>query len=874
MTHVVVTGDLVVDVSLALPPTTFRGHRDVVGTTIAEAYPGGAWHLAEMVRLACADPGTEVEISAPLKPEGDPREWGPGTARHAYAVWAQYDRVNGKPKTGKVWRIREFLGCEPAPPDVTPNLDPDPPDPDVLVIDDLGLTFRDTESAWPNALGKNGNPRRIVLKTSLAPDRCELWRCLLDRFADRVTVVLGASALHARGAAVSGTFSWDRTIGELRDELEQGGCRRDLALVRRAIAYFDLAAAAEITRVSSHGPSEPQDELLPYGRLARFVFHPAEMEGVYRLRRPGTVSGVGSILTAAVARHEVAPDTYPLFIALGRGLAAARSEHEIGSGAGPDPDADAAHEVLATTFHPPSDAKEPADLFRCAVPTSWFEDESSTDTWRDLLELTTGEGYEFVAAKAADIVRRGLQGGLHGVPSVRYGNFVTVDREEIERFNAIRNLIRSYDQTPREKRPLSIAVFGPPGSGKSFAVKQLARELFGADQEVLEFNLSQVQSTEELHTAFHIVRDASVRGRVPLVFWDEFDTGKKRWLSHFLAPMQDAEFHAGPVVHPLGRAIFVFAGGTAKTFAEFDLSKDNDEEFINVKGPDFVSRLRGYINIKGVNRPEGQTDIAHLIRRAIILRATLEKDARHLIDRETGLAAISGGVIEGFLRVDEYLHGARSLTAIVGMSDHADSRIFGPAQLPSTELLNIHVAPDFHNFVCLEELSAPAIEALASGFHEAWCPKRENEGWTYGVPRDDEKKIHDRLKPYDTLTEAWKEDNRLPARLTRAKLRSVGCGIVSTADALPAHTFTDAETEHLIRLEHDIWVRDHLLRGYEYAPVTNESLRLHRDVVPFDQVPSNDVDLDRVIVDSIAPTLKKAGFKVVKVENSTDRAAG
>jgi hypothetical protein len=867
MAQIVVTGDLVVDVSLALPPTTFRGHRDVVGTTVAESYPGGAWHLAEMVRLACADRQSDVEIVAPRKPKGRPQNWSPTVAQHAYAVWAQHDQVTGKPSLGKVWRIREFLGCEPAPKDVKPKLDQDPAKPDVLVIDDLGLSFRNTESAWPEALRDGGEPTRIVLKTSLPPDRCKLWRCLLDRFADKVTVVLAASMMQARGAAVSGTFSWDRTIGELREELDQGGSRRDLALLRRVIAYFDLAGAAEITRVSSRGPSAPRDELLPCGQLQRFVFHPAEMEGMYRLRRPGTGFGVGSILAAAVVRHEFEPETYPMFIALGRGLAAARLEHEIGSGAGLDPDADAAHQAVKNTFHPAKDAKEPADLFRCAVPAARFQDTNSGDGWRGLLELTTGEGYEFVAAKAVDVVRRGVGRALHGVPSIRYGNFVTVDREEIERFNAIRNLICAYDQMPREKRPLSIAVFGPPGSGKSFAVKQLARELFGADQEVLEFNLSQIHSTEELHTAFHIVRDASVRGRVPLVFWDEFDTGNKRWLAHFLAPMQDAEFHAGPVVHPLGRAIFVFAGGTAKTFAEFDLSKDNNEDFKNVKGPDFVSRLRGYINIKGVNRQEGQVDVAHLIRRAIILRATLEKDAGHLIDRETGLAAVSGGVIEGFLRVGEYLHGARSLTAIVGMSNLADSRVFGPAQLPSVELLNIHVAPDFPHYVCIEELCAPAIEALARGFHEAWCAQKIEDGWTYGVPRDDNKKIHDRLKPYDALTEAWKEDNRLPARLTRAKLRSVGCRIVSTADALPEHLFTDAEKDQLIRLEHDIWTRDHLLRGYEYAPVTDENLRLHRDVVPFDQVPANDVDLDRVIVESIAPTLKEAGFKIVKAED-------
>jgi DNA replication protein DnaC len=99
-----------------------------------------------------------------------------------------------------------------------------------------------------------------------------------------------------------------------------------------------------------------------------------------------------------------------------------------------------------------------------------------------------------VAAKVLEVVLRGAEEGLRAVPKARYGAFLTVDREEIERINSIRSLITSYRTNPADRRPLSIAVFGPPGSGKSFAIKQLGVELLGKAQTVLEFNLSQFGS--------------------------------------------------------------------------------------------------------------------------------------------------------------------------------------------------------------------------------------------------------------------------------------------------------------------------------------------------------------------------------------------
>ena len=73
------------------------------------------------------------------------------------------------------------------------------------------------------------------------------------------------------------------------------------------------------------------------------------------------------------------------------------------------------------------------------------------------------------------------------------GAWSSVDRIEIESMRSLRNIISEYLATPRKGRPLNVAVFGPPGSGKSFAIKQMAKEGLSttARMDILEFNLSQ-----------------------------------------------------------------------------------------------------------------------------------------------------------------------------------------------------------------------------------------------------------------------------------------------------------------------------------------------------------------------------------------------
>ncbi len=849
MKNIVVSGDLIRDYSLIKSPRSPSWFLEAVPHTLLRESRGGAWYLGDLVGLACSDLEARIAVPDPGRP-----------GRRAYTIWTRHARVRGD--KAEVWRVSEFLGCEPAPEGAAADQGADPGPADLLVLDDLGLDFRARPELWPAGLGDGPPPAAVVLKHSQPVAQGPLWDRLVESFADRLTVVLPASALRVREAKIQDSLSWDLTIEETARELEEGASALDLGRARRVVVQFGAAGAASFSR-------EPGQDRV---RFERFLYHPELLEATWNTRHPGRMFGLLSCLAAAVARHAVEPPSYPLFIAMGRGLRAGQAIHELGGGSGSF-DPDLAREDIRAIYHPRPAAgraaPEPAAAFFAGFPHSILADpvmRRQPALQSDLLRDLAGTGPEYLAARGTEVVLRGPGRALAAAPRARYGGYLTADREEIERINAIRALIQSYLQNPADRRPLSIAVFGQPGSGKSFAIKQLATELFPG-QKPIEFNLAQWERPAELHAAFHQVRDACLLGQIPLVFWDEFDSGGLRWLKPFLAPMQDAEFQQASRAHHLGRAIFVFAGGTCADFDSFDRSLHPDpavrDEFRKVKGPDFVSRLRTHLNIKGPN--PGERDPDWLIRRAILLRTLLERHWPRLID-PGGNAAVSPSVIRGFLRVERYLHGARSLEMVVSAS--RPGARFDPAALPGEDILRSHVTPDFIRHVAEGELELPVIEALAEACHAGWYRVREEDGWSFGSPRDDARRLHPMMRPYAELSEEDKEKSRITARLTNAKLLEIGRRIVRfTPDDQkrpPDVTLSEAERDRLMEIEHDIWLRDRLLQGYQYAPVTDESLRLHRDVVPFrDQLPE-DRRLDQAIAEAIPATLARRQYKLVE----------
>lgn len=274
---------------------------------------------------------------------------------------------------------------------------------------------------------------------------------------------------------------------------------------------------------------------------------------------------------------------------------------------------------------------------------------------------------------------------------------IIVDRREIEGIRTIQRLIEEhFDQIQKKKadRPLSIAVFGPPGSGKSTAVRRIIQMTDQGnpkiETKILTFNLSQFTSVSELNEAFKKIADAITATQVPIVFFDEFDARLGNdalgWLKFFLAAMEDGEYQGSTVKH----AIFVFAGGTSSTFSEFSLAgrQESDQliRFSQAKAPDFVSRLKGHLNVVGINNVDPDDEL-YLIRRAILIRdvLTVEQDLK-----KGELARIDPEMLDAVLHVPEYKHGGRSARMLLQMCMTHGRRVAMSA-VPPVHQLNMQV---------------------------------------------------------------------------------------------------------------------------------------------------------------------------------------
>ena len=72
------------------------------------------------------------------------------------------------------------------------------------------------------------------------------------------------------------------------------------------------------------------------------------------------------------------------------------------------------------------------------------------------------------------------------------------------------------------------------------------------------------------------------------------------------------------------------------------------------------------------------------------------------------------------------------------------------------------------------------VEALARGVHEQWAAARTKESWQYGPARDDRKKCHPCLIPYEELPESEREYDRISAVTTLKLIKKFGFDIVKT----------------------------------------------------------------------------------------------
>jgi hypothetical protein len=849
---------------------------------------GGAALIADLIEEVAATlraGGLGVEVDRVRAPE---REILPGDPRldHSYAVWSRFPRSRGE-RARTVWRVEEFLGLDRAR-DLgaargCKEATGDPPEADLVVLDDADLGFRASEECWPKALGLSQEAGRkqlpwVLLKMAQPVAQGELWKSLLRDCAERLVVVMTLNDLRLSEVKISRELSWERTAGDLASELIRHPAVNGLVHCAHVVVSLQTGGAVLLSRRGGLA-----------GRLDRLerpdcyaIFDPEAIENSWAEQHPGAMIGYTSCLAAGIARELLlAPEEPDVQSGVRGGLSAARALHLRGFG-----DEERERGRAGLVFPARAIAEKLAgehsefELARIEQPTP--------ESWT-ILESRYPEGLETVAQS---IALEGIEPVLKGVPLGRFGNFATVDRGEIEGFRSIRALIREYDSEPAT-RPLNIAVFGPPGAGKSFGVKAVAKSTLERDRiEALEFNLSQMNDPSDLADALHQVRDAGLRGKLPFVLWDEFDGdfagARFGWLRHFLAPMQDGSFQEGQIVHPIGKAIFVFAGGTSARLQDF--AGNRSAEFRLAKGPDFVSRLKGHVDVVGPDPRAGdpEADPYYRLRRAILLRAILLRDRPNLFEHDGGSARleIDSGVLRAFLEVGSYRHGARSLETIVSMSVlHGKSR-FERSALPAAEQLGAHV--DAREFLALVERYVPEgelLERLAEAVHLGYCADMLAQGYEWGgspaylashglrASASPDKGPHPSLVDYADLPADGKEQNRGNARDLAHKLVLLGYSLREDAPAgAPAVCFkrSDPRVELLAKSEHERWLQAKLKAGWRYGKPRNDEQRVHPSVRAWEDLPDEEKQKDRLLVLEIPQIVASAGMTLARCEGPVE----
>jgi hypothetical protein len=166
-----------------------------------------------------------------------------------------------------------------------------------------------------------------------------------------------------------------------------------------------------------------------------------------------------------------------------------------------------------------------------------------------------------------------------------------------------------------------------------------------------------------------------------------------------------------------------------------------------------------------------------------------------------------------------------------------------------------------------ERLVQDRHDVLARAIHDHYFEGRLDEGEIVGTRAS--------LQEWEDLAETIRDDNRLVADCYRLKLRDIGAQLGPRSDT--GFRLDETEIEELSRAEHDRWMAAKLIDGWRHAPVRDDGLRHHPDIVPYDALSERIRDLDREqirLMTRLLSTTGQAPRRILSVAIRASAAAG
>jgi hypothetical protein len=473
----------------------------------------------------------------------------------------------------------------------------------VIVLNDKALEFRELDFSWLDEF--KGKPNiQIVLAmenwfekggstTDGRDSRKNLWNKVVANFSDKTIVIVSAATLRANGLPMRYLCPIEQTADELANHMTH--------------PFFSelMRCRHLIVPLGTHGVLHLDSNNKTFN--ATFYFLPFVKNNIDRLRlmrkseQFGTMSGDRSILIASLSRelaHQLSINTdissepeeadkkISAGIETGLFLTLLRwNDHLINGFQGPTWKDGTLQPPLLSPFSNvfkdkgtvtdngtvTDDGKEEDKIMLASLQVKLDKRPQSSRVSGIIKRCGSREKFEDLLVR---IVRLGLDGAdrwlrepqsgcpdaknkdvkeavknqgafITCIPYGAFGKLVTIDSQEFANYFDIYMLMVKYMEDKTWMTPLCLAVFGPPGTGKNFTIKEIMKTAQKTEAEnPLVFNLSQFESLNDLTTAFHLVQHrALAKKEVPLIIFDEFDTNFEHeelgWLKYFLEPMQD-----------------------------------------------------------------------------------------------------------------------------------------------------------------------------------------------------------------------------------------------------------------------------------------------------------------------------------------------
>ena len=174
--------------------------------------------------------------------------------------------------------------------------------------------------------------------------------------------------------------------------------------------------------------------------------------------------------------------------------------------------------------------------------------------------------------------------------------YCTLDDRHILDIRTISQSISSYAKDPSRDRPLNILMLASPGAGKSHFIKCLAKSLGSAGVRSHTYNMTALESTEDLAHPLDAARNLKVQDHLPLLFLDEFDSAPENY-ARLLPLLWDGDMHLGHRDLKLGKVIIVLAGSKSELPEIIrnarSMQPPSDKNGTSSKLVDLLSRING-----------------------------------------------------------------------------------------------------------------------------------------------------------------------------------------------------------------------------------------------------------------------------------------